>query len=325
MSALLSRNTSARPGVTGTARVDRDIDRLLRRVGPGDIVVLDILDLDRHHRRRAGRRRHRRRGQRFAVDLRPLPEPRARRCWWPTASTLIDSAGPEVFKKIKDGAKIRLHDGGVYAGDRRLVHGVGAQRRRDRRPDARGQDRTGRASGGVRRQHHRVHPQREPAADRRDRHPRHRRRRLPPPRRGGGRRSRAPRTTSRRSSRSSRSTSRCWSVSAPAPTSLREVRVPAAADRRRPRPDERRRAQVRRPGGAARRRRRTCQRPGAHPGSRHRGDDVPGRGFGRRPGAAARRSPRRLADRHRRPHRPASRSSSTAPASRATRRRSSPG
>ena len=30
--------------------------------------------------------------------------------------TLIDNAGPEVFKKIKDGAKIRLHDGAVYAG-----------------------------------------------------------------------------------------------------------------------------------------------------------------------------------------------------------------
>src|SRR5690349_12833544 len=47
MSALLSRNAGPRPGVTGTARVDRDIDRLLRRVGPGDIVVLDALDLDR--------------------------------------------------------------------------------------------------------------------------------------------------------------------------------------------------------------------------------------------------------------------------------------
>ena len=46
MSTLLSRNTS-RPGLTGTARVDRNIDRLLRRVCPGDIVVLDVLDLDR--------------------------------------------------------------------------------------------------------------------------------------------------------------------------------------------------------------------------------------------------------------------------------------
>ena len=46
MSGLLSRNTT-RPGLTGTARVDRNIDRLLRRVCPGDIVVLDVLDLDR--------------------------------------------------------------------------------------------------------------------------------------------------------------------------------------------------------------------------------------------------------------------------------------
>jgi uncharacterized membrane-anchored protein len=29
-----------------------------------------------------------------------------------------------VFKKIKDGAKVRVHNGGVYAGDRRLVHGT---------------------------------------------------------------------------------------------------------------------------------------------------------------------------------------------------------
>ena len=42
MAALLSRNSNARPGVVGTARVDRDIDRLLRRVEPGDIVVLDV-------------------------------------------------------------------------------------------------------------------------------------------------------------------------------------------------------------------------------------------------------------------------------------------
>ena len=47
MSALLSRNASSRPGITGTARVDRDIDRLLRRVTPGDIVVIDAQDLDR--------------------------------------------------------------------------------------------------------------------------------------------------------------------------------------------------------------------------------------------------------------------------------------
>lgn len=123
MSALLTRNTSARPGVTGTARVDRDIDRLLRRIGPGDIVVLDVLDLDRMtadalvDARVAG-----------VVNASPSISGR-----YPNLGpevlvanniTLIDSAGAEVFKKIKDGAKIRLHNGGVYSGDRRLVHGV---------------------------------------------------------------------------------------------------------------------------------------------------------------------------------------------------------
>lgn len=38
--------------------------------------------------------------------------------------TLIDETGPEVFKKVKDGAKIRLYNGGVYSGDRRLVRGT---------------------------------------------------------------------------------------------------------------------------------------------------------------------------------------------------------
>jgi len=38
--------------------------------------------------------------------------------------TLIDEAGPEIFKKIKDGARVRLHNGGVYAGDRRIALGT---------------------------------------------------------------------------------------------------------------------------------------------------------------------------------------------------------
>jgi len=122
MSALLSRNTS-RPGVVGTARVDHDIDRLLRRVGPGDIVVLDILDLDR-------------------ITADALVEAEVAGVVNASASisgrypnlgpevlvangvTLIDEAGPTVFKKIRDGAKVRLHNGGVYSGDRRLAHGV---------------------------------------------------------------------------------------------------------------------------------------------------------------------------------------------------------
>lgn len=123
MSALLSRNTSDRPGVLGHARVDRDIDRLLRRVGPGDIVVLDVLDLDRVTADALVDA-----GVIGVVNASPSISGR-----YPNLGpevlmanniVLIDNAGPEIFKKIKDGSKVRLHDGGVYHGDRRLVHGV---------------------------------------------------------------------------------------------------------------------------------------------------------------------------------------------------------
>lgn len=119
---LLSRS-STRPGVTGTARVDRDTDRLLRRVGAGDVVVLDILDLDRATADALVDA-----GVVGVVNASPSISGR-----YPNLGpevlvanniTLIDNVGPEVFKKIKDGAKVRLHDGGVYHGDRRLAHGV---------------------------------------------------------------------------------------------------------------------------------------------------------------------------------------------------------
>ena len=47
ISGLLGRPRDAPPGTTGVARVDRRVDALLRRVGPGDIAVLDQVDLDR--------------------------------------------------------------------------------------------------------------------------------------------------------------------------------------------------------------------------------------------------------------------------------------
>ena len=119
---LLSRSSS-RPGVIGTARVDRDIDRLLRRVGVGDIVVLDILDLDRVTADALVDA-----GVAGVVNASPSISGR-----YPNLGpevlvanniVLIDNAGSEIFKKIKDGAKIRLHDSGVYSGDRLLVNGV---------------------------------------------------------------------------------------------------------------------------------------------------------------------------------------------------------
>jgi uncharacterized membrane-anchored protein len=123
MSALLSRNAEPRPGFSGTARVDRDIDRLLRRVGPGDVVVLDALDLDRITADalvEAG----------VAAVINASTSISGR---YPNLGPevlvannvmLIDDAGPEIFKKVKDGARVRVNNGGVYAGDRRIAHGT---------------------------------------------------------------------------------------------------------------------------------------------------------------------------------------------------------
>lgn len=123
MSALLSRNAASRPGVTGTARVDRDIDRLLRRVGPGDIVVLDALDLDRITADalvEAGVAAVVNASQSISGRYPNLgPEVLVA-----NGITLIDDVGNEVFKKVKDGARVRVHNAGVYSGDRRISHGT---------------------------------------------------------------------------------------------------------------------------------------------------------------------------------------------------------
>lgn len=122
MPALLSRNNETLPGVSGIARVDKNQARLLRRVGPGDIVVLDAVDMDR-------------------VTADALVEAGVTAVVNASSSitgrypnlgpevlvangiALIDNTGPEVFKKVKDGAKVRLHEGGVYSGERLLIQG----------------------------------------------------------------------------------------------------------------------------------------------------------------------------------------------------------
>ncbi len=123
MAALLTRNGTSRPGVVGTARVDRDIDRLLRRIEPGDIVVLDVLDLDRVTADALV-------DAQIAGVVNASPSISGR---YPNLGpevlvnngiVLIDETGPEVFKKVKDGAKVRLHNGGIYSGDRRLILGT---------------------------------------------------------------------------------------------------------------------------------------------------------------------------------------------------------
>src|SRR3984893_13568595 len=116
MSGLLSRNTS-RPGLSGATGVDRNHERTLRMDCPGGTVALDILALDRTAADALVEAD-------IAAVVNASPSVSGR---YPNLGpevlvnngvTLIDETGPDIFKRVKDGAKIRLHDGGVYGGDR---------------------------------------------------------------------------------------------------------------------------------------------------------------------------------------------------------------
>ncbi|GAB2535912.1 putative cytokinetic ring protein SteA [Nocardia heshunensis] len=114
MLALLSRTTETLPGLTGMARVDRNTRRLLQRVGPGDVVVLDEMDLDRLTADRLVEAQ-------VAVVINASPSISGR---YPNLGPevlvangiqLMDAVSSDVFKKIKDGIRVRVEDGVVYA------------------------------------------------------------------------------------------------------------------------------------------------------------------------------------------------------------------
>lgn len=123
LTTMLTRSSSSRPGIVGTVRSDRDINRLLQRLNPGDVAIIDILDLDRITADALV-------DARVSAVVNASPSISGR---YPNLGpevlvangiTLIDSIGPDVFKKVKDGATVRVHNGGIYSGDRRLIAGT---------------------------------------------------------------------------------------------------------------------------------------------------------------------------------------------------------
>jgi len=122
ISGLLTRPHDVLPGVTGVARIDRNTSRLLRRVGPGDIAVLDEMDLDRATADALVTAE-------VAAVVNAAPSISGR---YPNLGPeilvgagipLFDSVGGDVFRRVKDGTKLRLHEGGVFSGDKELAQG----------------------------------------------------------------------------------------------------------------------------------------------------------------------------------------------------------
>ncbi|NMO05279.1 thiamine pyrophosphokinase [Gordonia sp. TBRC 11910] len=123
MPALLARTTVELPGVIGIARIDKNTKRLVERVGPGDIAILDEVDLDRVTADALVEA-----NVVAVVNASPSisgrypnlgPEVLAA-----SGITLLDDVGPEVFKRVKDGAKLRIDNDKLYIGERRLAKGT---------------------------------------------------------------------------------------------------------------------------------------------------------------------------------------------------------
>lgn len=123
LTGLLARNTETLPGITGVARVDRRTRELLRRLSPGDVAVLDQLDLDRATADALV-------AAEVAAVLNASPSISGR---FPNLGPevlvgagipLVDGVGGDVLRRLKDGSKVRLHEGVLYVGERRVASGT---------------------------------------------------------------------------------------------------------------------------------------------------------------------------------------------------------
>ncbi len=121
---LLPRQRSGRdlPGVSGTVRMDRRTSAVVRRVHPGDIAVIDHLDLDRGHAEALVES-----GVVAVVNASSFISGR-----YPTLGpevlgrsgvVMVDAVGTEVFSRLRDGDRLRLQDGALLVGSRQVAEG----------------------------------------------------------------------------------------------------------------------------------------------------------------------------------------------------------
>lgn len=122
LSGLLHRSRPELPGLTGTARTDRRTEALLRRLRPGDIAVLDAVDLDRATADALV-------AARVAAVVNASPSISGRfpnlgpQVLVEAGIPLVDDCGAEILRAVKDGARVRLSDGVLYSGEQPLGEG----------------------------------------------------------------------------------------------------------------------------------------------------------------------------------------------------------
>jgi uncharacterized membrane-anchored protein len=121
--APLRRRADAHPGVSGVARLDRRTNRLVGRLNPGDVAIIDHVDLDRVAAEALI-------AARVSAVINAQPSISGR---YPNLGPdrivasgipLLDNVGAEIFAAVKEGTKIRIAGDTVYVGDAAVATGT---------------------------------------------------------------------------------------------------------------------------------------------------------------------------------------------------------
>ncbi len=110
------------PGVVGPARMDRRTKKLTKRLSPGDIAIIDHVDLDRVSADALVR------GQVAAVvnaaaSLSGRYPNHGPQLLIDAGIPLVDDAGPDLFTRIREGMIVRLDGETLYAGQEAIAKG----------------------------------------------------------------------------------------------------------------------------------------------------------------------------------------------------------
>jgi uncharacterized membrane-anchored protein len=123
LSSMRRSRAAVHPGTTGNARVDRRTRAVVKRLRPGDIAVIDHVDIDRESAAALVEAR-------VAAVVNVAPSVSGR---YPNLGPevllqagvpIVDNVDPEVFNLITDGDLIRVDGSDIYSGDQRVASGV---------------------------------------------------------------------------------------------------------------------------------------------------------------------------------------------------------
>jgi uncharacterized membrane-anchored protein len=121
--APLRRGRDQLPGTAGVARLDRRTKRLVSRLNPGDVAIIDHVDLDRLAADALV-------SARVSAVVNAQPSISGR---YPNLGpdllvaagvVLLDNVGSDVFAAVKEGMRVRVEGDTLYAGDLAVAKGT---------------------------------------------------------------------------------------------------------------------------------------------------------------------------------------------------------